>query len=249
MMKTIVLSLMFPCFSFAQTVVVAADEWFPMNGEPNNDRPGFMIELATQALALQNIKLDYRVVPWERAIIQARQNKIDCIVGAAKEEVPDFVFGQEEFALDAMTFFVNDGDNWQFNTVESLNNRKVGSISGYKYGEPFDSWIEKNGYVLAGNNALDRNIKMLQTKRIDTIIESELVMGAKLQSLNATEYVKSAGNTGTLEYLYLACGPDNPNSSTIVKSLDEGIRTLRKRGHVQEIMYRYGLSDWKPETN
>ncbi|NOH73415.1 amino acid ABC transporter substrate-binding protein [Vibrio pectenicida] len=248
-MKALALAVIFPCLSFAQTVTVAADEWYPMNGDPKSDKPGFMIELAEKALALKGIELEYKILPWERAIIKARKGEIDCIVATSKDELPDFIFGQEEFALDTTAFFVNDSDSWRFNTSESLSGRKLGSISGYKYGEPIDSWIEDNGDVLAGNNSLDRNIKMLQAKRIDTIIESELVMGAKLQSLNATKYVISAGNTDTSHPLYLACGPDNPNSSTIVKSLDEGIRVLRKQGHVQDIMSRYGLNDWKTKTN
>ena len=40
--------LFFPFSAIAENVVtIRADNWYPMNGEPSADQPGYMIELAT----------------------------------------------------------------------------------------------------------------------------------------------------------------------------------------------------------
>ncbi|GLT16922.1 hypothetical protein GCM10007938_06990 [Vibrio zhanjiangensis] len=244
-MKYSLLLLLLPAVCSAQTVTIGADEWFPMNGEPNSATPGFMIEIADKALTVSGMSLDYKIVPWERAIFMAREGKIDCIVGASSEEVPDFVFGKEEYARDHMTFYVNNGDSWKFDNVESLNGKKIGIISGYGYSEIIDDWLESNGQAMAGNNALEKNIKKLQSKRIDAVIDSKLVMDAKLKEMNLTGQIVSAGTVDEQYSLYIACGPNNPKSQSIVSALDTGIKQLRSQGEVNSIMQKYGLTDWK----
>lgn len=208
-----------------------------------------MIELAEEALALKGMQLKYTTLPWERAVIKARKGEIDCVVGVVKDNVPDFLFGEEEYAQNEMHFFVRVEDSWRFQSTESLHGRRVGAISGYVYGESVDSWITENGFVLTGNNALKRNIKMLRARRIDTIIDSWLVMSANLRNLGLSEHIISAGKVKPSQRLYFACSPNSPKSSMIVKSLDDGIRVLRRQGRVQYIMSRYGFNDWKPEAD
>ncbi|NOH73342.1 amino acid ABC transporter substrate-binding protein [Vibrio pectenicida] len=244
-MKHYLFLLFLPAVTGAQSITIGADEWFPMNGDPNSVTPGFMIEIAENALKINGMSVDYRIAPWERAIFMAREGKIDCIVGASPEEVPDFIFGEEEYARDQMTFYVNNGDSWKFNSIESLDGKKIGTISGYSYSETVDNWLETNAHAISGNNALEKNIKKLQSKRIDVVIESKLVMDAKLKEMNLTGQIVSAGTVDEQYNLYIACGSSNPESPNIVSALDIGIKKLRAKGEVNKIMSKYGLADWK----
>ena len=42
----VLLFLSCPVVSLADTVTLRADEWYPYNGDPDAERPGYMIELA-----------------------------------------------------------------------------------------------------------------------------------------------------------------------------------------------------------
>lgn len=202
-MKPSLFLLFLPVVAGAKTITIGADEWFPMNGDPNSLTPGFMIEMADNALKIHGMSVDYRIAPWERAIFMAREGKIDCIVGASPEEVPDFIFGEEEYARDQMTFYINHGDRWKFNNIESLNGKKIGTISGYSYSEMVDSWLENHALAMSGNNGLEKNIKKLQSKRLDVVIESKLVMDAKLKEMNLTGQIVSAGTVDEPYNLYI----------------------------------------------
>lgn len=229
----------------AQTVTIAADEWYPMNGDIKAGESGFMIDLADQALALKGMNIEYRVMPWERAILQARGGLIDCVVGASVDDVPDFIFGQEEYGLYDTTFYVRHGDPWHYQSKQSLDDKKVGAILGYAYAPEVDGWLELNAKKMSGNKALDKNIKMLLSYRLDTVIESSAVMRAKLKQMGLSTEVMPAGNVGHPTKIYVACGPNSDRSQLIVDALDEGIRILRAQGDVQQIMQNYGLTDWK----
>jgi polar amino acid transport system substrate-binding protein len=56
----------------AQTISIRADYWYPMNGDPNSDKPGYMIDLAKAIFEPQGIAVDYQLMPWSRAIQETR---------------------------------------------------------------------------------------------------------------------------------------------------------------------------------
>lgn len=231
--------------SHADTITLATDVWFPMSGQPNSDKPGYMIEIAEKALAMQQYKMNYKLMPWLRAIDAARKGDINCIVGAHVEDAPDFVFGKQNYGSDAAHFFTNTNSPWSYTGPDSLAGKKVGTIVGYAYDPSVDSWLESNAIALGGDDALPKNIKKLSAKRLDTVIEFSMVMQAKLQEMGMAGKIKSAGAVSEPSGLYIACSPNLSNSSAVVTALDEGLAALRASGELAKIMAKYGLTDWQ----
>ncbi|MDX5298888.1 MAG: transporter substrate-binding domain-containing protein [Gammaproteobacteria bacterium] len=231
----------------AQTVTIRADNWYPMNGDPKSPKPGYMIEMAQAILAPQGIQVDYATMPWERAVHSVRAGEYDCVVGAFKEDTPDFVFPQLPWGSDQTTVYVKAGDAWRYTGLDSLESRKVGLIGGYSYHEAFDKYIEQNASLaqfIKGDNALENNIQKLLAGRIDTTVESPLVMAAKLKDMGLQGQVAVAGTLGEPNAMYIACSPAKADSQALVRMLDEGTRTLRESGALARILERYGLTDW-----
>ncbi|EGR2831271.1 transporter substrate-binding domain-containing protein [Vibrio cholerae] len=228
----------------SKTIIIAGDEWYPMNGSPEMENPGFMIEVARFALKEKGLSLEYRIMPWERAIQSARDNSINCIVGAGESDAPGFIFGKEPYGLYQASFYKNRSDSFQYVDLASLSNKKVGTILGYYYDSEVDEWLDKNGISLTGNDALEKNIRKLLAQRIDLVIESTVVMGSKLKEMNLTDSIVSAGLLGE-SFLYIACGPNNPDSKDIILALDNGINLLRKNGELDKILSKYGVEDWE----
>jgi hypothetical protein len=46
----------------------------------------------------------YQVLPWKRSIIEVRKGNYNAIIGAVKEETPDFIFPEEGFVVSMVTY-------------------------------------------------------------------------------------------------------------------------------------------------
>lgn len=234
--------------SQAETVVIRADHWFPMNGKPGDANPGFMIEIAKRTLAQGGHSVDYDLMPWERALHSAENGTIDCVVGAYKSDAPNLLFPENSQGLDATGTFVKKGSSWRYSDLDGLKSVQIGAIAGYSYGDDLDAFIEQNPQkvqLLSGDTALEQNIRKLLGGRIDVILESPAVFSAKLKELNLMGQTEFAGAIGEPENLYIACTPKKESSKTYIKMISDGTQQLRQSGELKKILEKYGLSDWQ----
>lgn len=232
----------------AAEVSIRADEWYPMNGKPGSNDEGYMIDLAREILSQSGHTVDYKQMPWERALVEVGSGKFDCVVGAYKEDAPDFIFPNEIWGMDKTGYFTAKTSSWKFNGLDSLLDQKVGIINGYAYEEKFNEMVKNNPNVFdgaTGNDALDKNFKKLVGRRLDVVVESVSVGNAKIKALGFTDKLKLAGESPTAEPLYIACSPAKPTSKEYVELIDKGTEMLRASGKLKEILSKYGLEDWK----
>ena len=234
--------------SQADTVTIRADEWYPMNGVPGSDKPGFMIEIAQWALAKGGHTVDYKIMPWERAVNETRNGNIDCVVGAYQADAPDLVFPEEAMGMDDSGFYTRTGETYQ-HSMDNLKTRKLAVIGGYAYDDgPIDAYIATeadNINVSKGNDALEKNIKKLAAGRVDLVIESPPVMDAKLAEMGMSGKITLADTLDDPSALYVACSPAKPSSKDYAKLLTEGVRAMRASGELSKVMAKYGLKDWQ----
>lgn len=237
--------------SQALTITLRADEWFPFNGDPAAERPGYLIELATRIFAEAGHKVDYQLMPWERAIADTRAGKYDCIVGAYKEDAPDFIFPTAALGRDQQGFFRADGKTWRYD-VSALPRERLGVIGGYSYddGGELDTYIRQHQHTSAvqmtkGDQPLARNIRMLVAGRVDVVVSSIPVMQAKLAELGYTGRVQQAATLGEPYDVYIACAPGKILSKTYTELLSDGVERLRQSGELDAILRKYGLRDWQ----
>lgn len=234
----------------AKSVSIRADVWFPINGVPGSSSPGYMIELAQIILKEHGYMVDYQASPWERSLNDVRKGKFDCVVGAYTEDAPDFIFPKESWGKIESTFYVKKGNAWKYVGIKSLMSAKVGTIGGYAYSEEFDAYVAANSnsarvQVIKGNNALEKNIKKLLAGRIDTLIESHLVMNAKLKDMGKSSDIMAAGLLAPADDMYIACSPAKAHSKELVQWFSDGLEKLRANGELQKVLSKYGLKDWK----
>lgn len=234
----------------SDTITLGADEWCPYNCDPGSDLPGFMVEIAATIFKAKGHTVDYRVMPWTRAIQDARTGKYNGIIGAGKEDAPDFVFPAEEAALMKNALFGKSGMTWRYTGIDSLNEKTLGVVKGYTYTEEIDSYIKANEkksqriQVASGETALDSNVKKLISGRIDVIIEDANVMGHYLKKNALENEVQEVGEMPT-DKLFIAFSPSNPLSQNYAGMISEGLVQLRNSGELKRILEKYGLKDWK----
>ncbi|WP_396588585.1 substrate-binding periplasmic protein [Bermanella sp. R86510] len=233
----------------AQQLSIRADYWFPMNGNPDSERPGYMIELAKVIFEPQGITVDYQLMPWRRAVELTREGENDCVVGAYKADARDFVFPEMSWGKDSPRFYVGKNDSWRFTgELSSLESRRIGMISGYLYEPSFDAFAQKNAGLMfqfmSGNDALDKNIFKFKARRIDTLLESKKVMEAKLMQLGEQGLLVSAGLVVEPTDMYLACSPNKASSERYIEMVNKTMPELKRSGVLDQILNRYGLQSW-----
>ena len=238
----------FPSLS-AQRVIVGGDDWCPINCKQLDQQRGIMIDVAQAAFARQGYTIEYVEMPWTRAIRQARNGKLHAVVGAFKDDVPDFYFPAEPILyLSPSNLFTRKTTSWTYTDIPSISLIKLGVIRGYDYGEELNQYIRSvmdtdNDSVsqLYGNNAIQRNIELLSMGRIDVLVETGPVFWYYAKQMNLSDKFRLAGSVSKPEPCYIAFSPENANHVQLAAILDEGIRQLRDNGELVKITQRYNM--------
>jgi len=250
MKKSILLVIALAVFSFAlppvqaDTITLVADPWMPYTGDEDGGESGFMVEFAQEILGKAGHEVVYKVIEWEKAIEAVREGKFNGLVAAAEEEAPGFVFPKNVQGMMTNHFFVLKENDWKFTNIESLKGKKIGTMAGYSYGEKFDAFFKDNPNVVV-ESELIKLLEMLSEKKIDTVIEDYNVFMLLALKSYMLEHIADAGADKVSYPLYIAFSPNNPKSQEYAEILSVGMEKLRKKGTLQIIMSRYGLSDWK----
>lgn len=237
----------------ADTIRIRADEWYPMNGDPNSELPGYMIDLAKAILEPEGHKVEYKVMPWKRALAETRAGNSNCVVGAIKNEAPDFLYPKIHWGVDQAAIYTlkneDEKKHWRYDgKLSSLKTRKTGVILGYFYGDELDVYFKQNSGTafefVSADRPLRQNIRKLLSGRINGVIETIPVMDAQLKQLGLTKKVVFAGSVGKRSLLYIACGAGNKDNQKYIDLINEAMPNLRKSGDLQQILMLYGLSLW-----
>jgi polar amino acid transport system substrate-binding protein len=233
-----------------EVITLRADVWEPYNADPDSAKPGYMIEVAKAIFTKAGYTVDYQCKgwTWERSIEEARQGRIDAIVGAAVDDAPDFIFPKETFINQQMTFFVKKGNTWKYKGISSLEQIRFGVISGYSYEEAIDEYIEKNSgkeniQAMKNANALELNIKKLEAGRIDATIEDASVFAMKVLSLGMNGKFEEAGVVGEPDNITIAFSPAKETSKKYAEILSKGLKDMRASGELKKILEKYGLKE------
>lgn len=245
------LMLIFTPPAYADKIVLASDVWCPFVCTSDQNRPGFILEVAQTIFATHGHEVEYKNLNWARAISETRIGNVNGILGAFHGDAPDFIFPEQELAIVGNQFFTLKGDPWHYQQVESLGQVKVGAIINYDYGDALNQYFEEHKFtarvnMLSGNNhPLKRGIQMLLNNRIDTFIEVGPVFWYTASQMGVSQNLQSAGNIEQQTKTYIAFSPVLASSKPYAQILSTGIQQLRQSGQLQIILHKYGLEDWR----
>lgn len=231
-----------------KTVTIVADEWCPYNCAPESDAPGILIEIAQRAFEKEGIKVKYSILPWTRAIEEARQGKHNAIVGAAVADAPDFIFPSTPQFRMRNAFYTKPDSQWEFKNLHSLKDVSLGVIKDYTYSDEIDAYVTENQsnlskvQVAAGEDALETNIKKLLGGRITALAEDKNVVEMFLK--DNPEYQNKLRSAGYVEDtpdndIHVAFSPAHENSKHYAEIMARETDRLIETGEIKEILVRY----------
>jgi len=235
----------------AEALSVRSDLWPPYNDDPKSIKPGYMINVLMEIFLPQGYTLDYQQLSWTDSLEAVRKGQFNAVIGATKDDAPDFVFPRESFGISDTAFFVKGGSKWKFTGKTSLESIRLGVIESYSYNEEIDTYIKANKGTkrlveATGDEPLTALVRMLENGQIDAIAEDTNVMFATMISGKVPMgSIVAAGSCKEKSTLYIAFSPKNPKSKELAAKFDAGIKALRSSGKLQAILKLYGLDDWK----
>lgn len=235
--------------ALADTITLRADVWCPYNCEPASANPGYMIEIAKAALEPAGHKVDYANLNWARAIVESRNGAFTGIVGAAKNDAPDFVFPDNSMGHASNCFFAKPDSAWKYESLDSIKGVTIGVIKDYSYEDSFDEYVKANAKdskkidFVSGDTPLDLNLKKVAAGRITAFIEDAAVLDNHLAEKKMTGVVKNVGCIKESD-VFVAFSPKNPKSKEYAKLLSDKVAAMRKDGSLSTMLKKYGLVDW-----
>jgi polar amino acid transport system substrate-binding protein len=239
--------------SVQKTITIVADEWCPYNCKPDDERPGFMIEIAKEVFEKEGYKVVYQTMPWDQAIEKTRNGDFNAIVGASSSDAPDFVFPHIEQGWMQTQFFVRKGTKWRYLGRDSLSQVKIGVAAAYTYGPAVDAYIKRHQndparlLVASGESVLQDNVERLLSEKIDAMLEDTHVMNYYLSQNKLTGKVNVAGRLPVSDQnnIYIAFSPQKAASRRYAKILNDGMQKLRESGELKKILSHYAIQDWR----
>lgn len=233
----------------ARTLVVAADVWCPYNCEPEAELQGYLLDVLRAVFSPLGIQIEYRVMPWTRALVETERGLVDAAVGVVRGNHGRNLIGEEPLGRDETVLIVRAGEEFQFSRPQDLDDMAIGVIAGYSYDGlgPFDAYLairhveDSDIYIIHHDQPLQSLFSMLGDGRIDVFPENRYVATYAIRQLGLEQSV-SLLDTGLGDDIFVAFTPDSEGEAHLT-ILDEGVRRLRDSGQFADILTRYGLEE------
>ncbi len=252
MLRIFALLLLTMTIGHAQTVLqLRADIFCPFNCEPDTAQPGYAVEILQEIFAPHGIEIDYKTMPWVRTLREAANGNIDGALGTSEGEEPSLILHTEPLGKPSLALVVREGDNFQYDGITSLFNRRLGAIAGYHYDSgAIDDYIATNArnqdrvHLLRGEEVSKNLIRLLLAGRVDTLIEYDFVFEFNAARMAEGYQAKIAYREPGVD-LWVGFTPQRPESPRWAAMVDEGIRELLQSGRLAQILSKYDLNDWQ----
>ena len=237
--------------AYSETIILMADRWCPFNCDPTSAQTkelGYVVEVAKLAFERKGHNIDYKVDTWTNSINEVRQGKATGIVATTIADAPDFIYPEKSMGSNKECFYVRSRDPWEFLEIKNLKGKKIGIVESYAYSPELYVYFRDHPEQIIkgqGSSPLLTNLKNLDEKKIDVLVENPFVFNYLTESKKIRDKYEEAGCTEG-DPLYIGFSPKNPRSKEFAKILTEGIEELRKDGTIAKIIHKYSLKDWSP---
>jgi polar amino acid transport system substrate-binding protein len=234
----------------SKVINIGSDPWCPYVCLIDDNHQGLMVDIAREALALSNFRLNFKIINWARAKESVKTGKLDGIIGMTleKDTATQYYFSNTKLAESQTCFYKRANDEWEYKSVASLENRTFGWINNYGYSDkPLHKWIleqksTEQVITIAGIDTYSRLFKLLALKRIDTFAEDRNVIAFEAKKSTKENELQIAGCLTNIDNVHLAFSLKAKQKAVWANALDTGVAALRKTGRIDELLSFYGLS-------
>jgi len=200
---------------------------------------GAVAKYVGEILARYNVSLNIRVVPWSRAIDQAKQGVSDGLLTVGATEAKALSYTHTPIGYYQTCFITQRNNQWSYEKPLRLDGVTLGLVQGYAYGVELNSLVEKKLdaiFMISGSNVLPRLISLLYKNRVDIIaldirefqriLESHLMGAMRLKPVGCL----------TPEPYYLALNRALLGRGQLIKVLDKAFAVPANQRRLQFLL-------------
>ncbi len=232
-------------------LILAADYWCPYNCMAEDDKKGFLIDLAAKAFEIYNIEVIYKIMPWHQALRAVEDGNIDGIVGISFVEGRNLLTTSLPIEYSTYHVFTKSDNKWIYDDIMSLRGKKLSLILDYNLDYEINRYVKMifpvNPGIFKiedGENAVIESIANLLEGESDIFVEDIRVVDYYAASANLTDFIRNAGKLSSKPMpIYIAIRKDLKNASTYIRFLEEGIASLKTTGEYDFLLRKYNLTN------
>jgi polar amino acid transport system substrate-binding protein len=235
----------------SKVLTFAADPWCPWNCDGVKEN-GIGVDIAKAIYEPLGYKVEYVIMPWNRAINMAKEGKIHALIGAdsATDLTRNFIFPKTPLSHSNNAYAIKDDSNFIYNGPESVKNKVIGIVADYHFKDSLGDYIDKNYQdpkIVAqvfGEKGASINLHKLVNNRIDLYVDDKYVIEYVARQEGLSNKIKIGGTLKEeMSGNYIAFSPVISNSSELARLYDQGVEKLISNGSYKKILSKYGISD------
>ncbi|NQD35875.1 transporter substrate-binding domain-containing protein [Permianibacter sp. IMCC34836] len=224
-----------------ERVSFVGDIWCPYNCAEQDARRGALVDMLAAILAKRGIALDYRVLPWTRALQEVSEGRIDGIIGAGESDAKFALLTRKPWLHAELAALTHRDTDFRWQGLTSLTGKSVVVIANYEYAAPLPAWLAAHPdtvHQLSGDNAFRQAVLLIQHKRQQVFFSSYPALRRHLQAnqLNDTLVIHK---TGLKTPIYMGVAKTKSYSETLLALLNQGFDELNASGKTNAIIASY----------
>ena len=219
---------------------------------------GYVTDMVLLIFKKAGFEAEYKNVPFKRALAEIERGNFTGLLALSPGR-EKYLFTENSMGYFKNQFFVRADSTWKWDGRSSLEKVVFGGILGYRFDKEFiDPHVEKfkgdpeRVQLIAGQDALQRNIVKMTMGRIDVIFDDSLAIAYAAKEAGVKDKIRIADVDDQLkskklfESKKVSVGfhSSNPKAAEYIKILDDGIKEIKKSGEFREILLKYGLENY-----
>lgn len=237
----------------AEPLLMVANDWCPYSCAQDDALPGYVVELMRDIFAEIGVSVEYRVVPWSRAIKMVEQNKASILLATTFKDTPNLPLSQP-VGVDSSCFYATKSAGLHEPDIARIKQLRLGIIQDFSYddGGELDTYIanqdQSKGRILAssGANALQSNFEKVMAGRVDLLVENCNVGDYSVQRFGLTERIGKVGGIPAYQSeLLIGFNARDPRVPGWVELINRRVAEKRDNGELHAMLQKYGVQDWQ----
>lgn len=233
------------CAAQAMIVAHGSGQFYPREHMVSGKLEGLHENIVSNAAKQLDITVNYRALPWKRAIKALELGEVDALMYLGKTpEREKFAYFHEGNILSWANFrpiiLLKNRSKIRFDgSLESLRNSRVAVGVDYYYGEPFDSASHINKVPLESpSSGLLANLLLLE--RIDMIIYDMNTLKADLSAPYVEQHFFAYHHIISSNQYYIAFSKRKRDSAFVKRFASAAIDYKANEAYQQQLKY-YGV--------
>lgn len=230
----------FPLYLYSQTLTFITSQIPPYVYTENNKIKGFNVEILNKIFTKMGIEVNYKIVPWARAIMMVKSGQADAIFPFFKTKERElFADYTDSFTSEPIAMFVLRDSNISYDgTLESLSSYRFGRVRAYSSGVQFDKAVKDGIVQIEEAITSEQNLNKIFKKRFDILVDNQYNILYQLKKQNMQNEVRQLYPILSDTEAYLGFSKKK-NYHTIIKKFNTILKDMKEDGSYDAIIDFY----------